>query len=686
MTKLLRILTLLILGLGLVLSIPQRAVADEDDPPGRAARLGYTQGPVSFKPAGTEDWVSAVVNRPITTGDRLWTDKGARAELNTGSAAIRLGSETGFSFLNLTDNMTQIRLSQGVLNIHLHRLDQNEAFEVDTPNLAFSLLRPGDYRLEVNEAGDATAVTVHGGEGEVTAGGQAFSVHPNQRATFTGTDQVTANLDSLGNYDEFDRWCRDRNDRQDRAPSARYVSRDVVGYQDLDDYGYWRTVPDYGPMWVPRRVVAGWAPYRYGHWVWISPWGWTWVDDAPWGFAPFHYGRWAYIHGTWGWCPGPVAVVRPVYAPALVAWVGGPHFSIGIGVGGVGAGVGWFPLGPREVYVPPYRVSRAYVTNVNITNTTVNNTYVTNVYNNYSTNNANVTNIKYVNRNAPGAVTATSQTAFASAQPIQRNIVKVDERQLAQTRITTSAGVVPQQRSVLGAGTSSARPPSAVHSRTVVARTAPPPAPAAFSKQQQALQSNGGRPLGRQEAQRLVPQGRQSSAPVRVMQSSGKPVPVDSATRTRSIQSQQPNGSYPAPVPPPSHPQVAPNQPVQQAPPQISHIRDDRPPSTQSNRTQLPSNAKTNSPDRPSQNAPDAKMEQKLQQQQQLLKQQQQQESQRLEQKHQQQLGQAQQQAENQRQQQEHQKLQQKHQQQAQKLDQNQQQQRQKAQKQPKPQ
>ena len=486
-------------------------MADEDDPPGRAARLGYTQGSVSFEPAGTEDWVSAVVNRPITTGDKLWTDKGARAELNIGSAAIRLAGETGFSFLNLSDNMAQIRLSEGVISIHLRHLDQNEAVEVDTPNLAFSLLRPGDYRLEVNEAGDTTVVTVRGGEGEVTAGGQAFTVHPNQRATFTGTDQVAANLDSFGDYDDFDRWCRDRDNHEDRAPSARYVSRDVIGYQDLDDYGDWRTVPDYGPMWVPRRVVAGWAPYRYGHWVWISPWGWTWVDDAPWGFAPFHYGRWAFVRGAWGWCPGPVAVVRPVYAPALVAWVGGPHFSIGIGVGGVGAGVGWFPLGPREVYVPPYRVSRTYVTNVNVTNTTVNNTYVTKVYNNYTTNNTNVTNIKYVNRNAPGAVTATSQTAFASAQPVQRNFVKVDERQLAQARITTNAGVVPQQRSVLGAGSASVRPPAAVQTRTVVARTAPPPAPVAFARQQQAIQSNGGRPLGRQEAQRLSPQGTQTS-------------------------------------------------------------------------------------------------------------------------------------------------------------------------------
>ena len=282
------------------------------------ARLAYAQGSVSFQPAGTDDWVAAVVNRPITTGDKLWTDRNARAELHIGSAAIRLAEETGFSFLNLTDNMVQIRLSAGVISIHLRQLDQNEAVEVDTPNLALNLLRPGDYRLEVNEAGDTTVVSVHGGEGEVTGGGQAFTIHSNQRATFTGTDQLASDVDRVGGYDDFDRWCRDRDDREERAPSARYVSRDVIGYQDLDDYGDWRTVPDYGPMWVPHRVVAGWAPYRYGHWVWISPWGWTWVDDAPWGFAPFHYGRWAYVRGAWGWCPGrSLSDVRSVRQPGL---------------------------------------------------------------------------------------------------------------------------------------------------------------------------------------------------------------------------------------------------------------------------------------------------------------------------------------------------------------------------------
>ena len=159
----------------------------------------------------------------------------------------------------------------------------------------------------------------------------------------------------------------------------RYVSPDVVGYQDLDDYGVWYSDSNYGYIWVPR-VTRGWAPYQDGHWAWISPWGWTWVDEAPWGYAPFHYGRWVYARNRWGWVPGPIAV-RPVYAPALVAFIGGPRFSVSVALGGGGGHVGWFPLGPREVYVPAYRTSREYVNRVNVSNTTVTNITITNVYN-----------------------------------------------------------------------------------------------------------------------------------------------------------------------------------------------------------------------------------------------------------------------------------------------------------------
>ncbi|HET7258076.1 MAG TPA: DUF6600 domain-containing protein, partial [Candidatus Acidoferrum sp.] len=424
---------------------PQRAAADDDDPPGRVARLAYANGNVSFNPAGTDDWVNAVVNRPMTTGDKLWADEGSRAELHLGFAVIRLSDHTGFSFLNLTDQITQLRLTEGTLYIRVRHLGDDETFEVDTPNLAFSILRSGRYRINVNEGGDATIVDVRDGQGEVTGGGSAYTIHAGEEGMFNGTDQLDADVEGIpGDRDDFDRWCNERDLREDHSASARYVSDDVVGYEDLDEYGGWRQVPEYGTVWFPHTVVVGWAPYRYGHWVWISPWGWTWVDDAPWGFAPFHYGRWVVVGGVWGWVPvAPrpvvaVAYVRPVYAPALVAWVGGAHWGVGVAVGGgPAAGVAWFPLGPRDVYCPSYHVSERYVTNVNVSNTTIiNRTQVTNVYNNvYVNKTVNVTNVTYQNQHVNGAVTATSHETFTSARPVGRNMVRVDAREVASAPV-----------------------------------------------------------------------------------------------------------------------------------------------------------------------------------------------------------------------------------------------------------
>ena len=535
---------------------PQQAAADDDDPPSRVARLGYLHGPVSFEPAGTDDWVDAVVNRPMTTGDKLWLDGGARGELHIGSASIRLSGNTGFSFLNLTDQMTQLRLTQGTLRVRVKRLDENETFEVDTPNLAFSVLRPGVYRISVNEGGDTTVVKIRGGEGEVTGGGSAYTVHAGESGTFTGTDQLIADMDRYGDDDDFDSWCADRDRREDRSASARYVSTDVIGYEDLDEYGGWRPVPDYGMVWFPHTTIVGWTPYHYGHWAYVHPWGYTWIDDAPWGFAPFHYGRWVNVGGWWGWvpCPPPaprVVYVRPVYAPALVAWVGGPHF-------GVGVSFGWFPLGPREVYVPSYPVSRTYVNNVNVSNTTVNTTVINNYYNNNTTvinrnttvvnNNVTVINQKYVNQSVPGAVTATTSAAFTSAQPVAKNVVQVNQREIATAQVGGAPAVAPAKQAVLGAGaTASVRPPAALQNRAVVAKTTPPPPPVPFARQQQAIQANGGRPLAVSQVRQMSPANAQVHPNVRVAPPS-TPVAPQNARGNNPVQLPANAGNKPATV------------------------------------------------------------------------------------------------------------------------------------------
>jgi hypothetical protein len=502
----------------LIVLVPHRALADGDDPPSRVARLSLTEGQVSFSPAGTDDWVTGELNRPITTGDKLWTDQNSRAELHVGSASIRLGDTTGFSFLNLNDQMMQVRLTEGTINVRVRRLGQEEAIEVDTPNLAFSILRPGRYRINVNEAGDTTIINVRDGDGEVTGGGSGYTIHPGQQGIFTGTDTVNADIEPLPDADSFDSWCDERDLREDHSVARRYVSDDVIGYEDLDDYGGWRPVPEYGTVWFPHVAVVGWAPYRFGHWVWVSPWGWTWVDDAPWGFAPFHYGRWVFVGGGWGWvpCPPPVvavAYVRPVYAPALVAWVGGPHFVAGVGFGAgggfaAGVNVGWFPLGPREVFVPSYPVSRTYVNNVNISNTTVNQTVINNYYNTTIVNkNVTVNNVRYVNQGVPGAVTATSPHAFTSAQPVGRNMVAVNQHEVATAPAAVHApAVVPPKQAVLGAGAAATvHPPATIQSRAVVAKNTPPPAPPSFAVRQAAIEKNQGRPISATEERQLQP-------------------------------------------------------------------------------------------------------------------------------------------------------------------------------------
>ncbi len=472
-------------------------MAFAQDPPGRVGRLGYILGSVSLQPGGVDDWVPANPNRPLITGDRLWVDQNSKAEMHIGGSAVRLNAGTAFGILNLDDQSAQLQLTQGSIEIHLRFLDDNQTFEVDTPNIAFSLLRPGVYRIDADPDIQMTFATVRSGQGEGTGGGQAFQVIPGQQAQVNGDQQISVNVVGAPGHDWFDSWSDDQDRREDQSISGRYCSREMIGYQDLDNAGQWRPAPEYGQVWYPNAMPVGWAPYRYGHWAWIQPWGWTWVDDMAWGFAPFHYGRWAIVNGAWGWVPGPVAV-RPVYAPALVAFVGGAGFSLSIGGA---AGMAWFPLGPHEVYVPSYHVSEAYVNRVNVSNTVVNNVTITNVYNN-----VNVTNIRYVNQSAPGAVTAVSRETFVNARPVRQAVVAVQPEMIAHAQVMHTAAVAPTQFSVLGRATvaaSAPRPPAAVLTRTVVTKAAPPPPPVAFAKQQQLLQQNPGRPLEIKQVQQI---------------------------------------------------------------------------------------------------------------------------------------------------------------------------------------
>jgi DNA segregation ATPase FtsK/SpoIIIE-like protein len=347
----------------LALAFAAFGASAQTDPPARVAALSHTEGSVAFAPAGETEWSDAVQNRPITRGDRLWTDPGARAELHLGSAALHLASQTFVEVMALDDDVLQLTLNEGTVNARVRQLEGGENFEVTTPQLAFRATQPGDYRVDVDPAAGYTRVTVRSGVAMVYGAGRGvLQLRGGQQMAFTGGDLATVAVPSPVE-DAFDHWAADRNRAEDQSITARYVPREVVGYQQLDANGGWSQDPNYGAVWYPNITVADWAPYRYGRWEWIVPWGWTWIDDARWGFAPFHYGRWAHIGSRWAWVPGRIDR-HPVYSPALVAFVGGAGANWNLSIAS-GPGIGWFPLAPGEAWRPTYRASTVYLRSAN---------------------------------------------------------------------------------------------------------------------------------------------------------------------------------------------------------------------------------------------------------------------------------------------------------------------------------
>jgi len=566
--------------IGAVAAFFGAGMAKAQDPPSRIARLNYVTGLVSMQPAGLDDWTNAELNRPLTSGDTIFTDVASRAEFHLDTAVIRAGENTSFGFLTLNDQLTQLSLTEGDLFVTVRDLELDQAFEVDSPNASVSILRAGSYRFRIAADGSLTFVVVRRGQAEVTAGNQAVNVQPGQSVAITGSDVPTYDVETAPTADDFDLWAQERDAAEARSQSARYLPRNVVGYEDMDRYGSWQTVGDFGPVWYPTNVGPGWAPYHNGHWAWIEPWGWTWVDDAPWGFAPFHYGRWAFIAGRWGWCPGPIVVVanrptsppRPVYAPALVAWFGGAHFGVSVQIGGGAPSLGWVPLGVGEVYTPAYHCSPHYFNNVNVANTTVVKTVnITNVYNTVYVNKT-VYVQNFANKQAPNAVTAMPQTAFASGRLVAQAGVAVAPQQIQSMRAEDSGVVAPPvapSRQALMASNATSRvvqPPKAVMARQVTVQTKPVAAPAPFAARQAYLQQHAGQPHDSVEMDR-------QSAPVNAGAANPAVRMVAAPARKPEMGQQQPVGTQPnrplqdGPLPQPNHAPVQGSPAAAQVPP-----------------------------------------------------------------------------------------------------------------------
>jgi hypothetical protein len=334
-----------------------------DVAPGRAGRLSDVTGQVWLYNPEQREWVTAERNRPLTSGDRLATDRSAHAEVRVGSTVVRLDGDTELEVVRLDDDHLHLQLHRGASQVQLRDGELAQQFELVTAEGRFRTDRPGTYRFD--RIGSRTQATALNGQLFYEGQQQALTIESGQRAEFLFDGNGRAQYAIIEpKRDAFAAWNNER-DRvaREASISQRYVSPEMTGAEELDRYGRWEEDPEYGPLWMPNGVASGWTPYTTGRWAWVQPWGWTWVDVSPWGFAPFHYGRWVQRGPFWAWSPGRY-VARPVYAPALVGWVGGPpayrpgvNINISIGVGGAR---NWYPLTPRDRYVPTYRSNPRY--------------------------------------------------------------------------------------------------------------------------------------------------------------------------------------------------------------------------------------------------------------------------------------------------------------------------------------
>ena len=465
------------------------------DPSGRVARLSDARGDVSYSPAGEREWYRGVINRPVVPGDQLWTAPRARAELQLGNAALRMHENTSVEVLNLDDSVAQFEVNQGSVQITVRRVYPGQVYEIATPTLAFSINEAGSYRVDVDPDDNYTTVAVWSGSGQAFGQRSSFPLRRGDAVRFYDTNLRDYQIYGLPQQDGFDRFAFGRDEQTRRSGSLRYVSDDMVGYADLDAHGSWTTVRGYGPTWFPTRVSQDWAPYRDGHWAWQEPYGWTWVDNAPWGYAPSHYGRWVSVDNRWGWLPGPRRE-RAVYAPALVAFIGGRNFSASVSVSGGSRGgspIGWFPLGPSEAYVPSYTVSRQYFDRVNRTNTQIDAASLASVFLNDYSGGRGARQSRYANRQIAGAVTAVPADVFQNSRSVREASFDIAPEMTANAEIRRMAEIAPSAQAVYGgAGAANSRPDLEISDRRVLARRERMREQVPFSARQQSLQGTPG--------------------------------------------------------------------------------------------------------------------------------------------------------------------------------------------------
>ncbi len=351
--------------------------AQGGDPPARVGHASVVGSSLEHS-KDSQTWQPASVGEPLTTQSSLRTAQ-SRAEVRIGSTALRIPAQVQLQFEQLDDAGVVVALHTGRLNVRLRQCCQTgDRFAVLLDGARFDASSAGTYHFETNARALRATARVYAGSGTVTVGSQRIALTAGQQVLID-THGMKLVRQGPAERNPIDDWSDEREQqalaRAERGGSALYASTEMTGADLLDEHGAWRTDPRAGPIWFPRGVAADWAPFRQGRWAWVAPWGWTWIDSAPWGFAPFHYGRWTFLAGRWGWLPGN-AQARPVYAPALVGFYGAPPGGWGpsantnaasaTGGAAAGAAVGWYPLGPGELYLPPGRPSPGYVQALNV--------------------------------------------------------------------------------------------------------------------------------------------------------------------------------------------------------------------------------------------------------------------------------------------------------------------------------
>ncbi len=437
------------------------AAQGTEDLPGRVGRVADVASELYIAPQDKPDaWTPASINYPVTTGDNLWQGGDGRAEIDVGGAQFRMAGQTSVHVSHLDDRRFALFVAQGRVSLRVRAIEPGDVALVDTPNAQVAITRPGLYRIDVTEDRLHTVVIVREGEANVQTQAAVSQVLPGQVAYADGADPQYATVQNGVGSDGFDSWAASR-DRLYRVRGNSYVSPQMVGAADLDQYGTWQQTNDYGAVWYPNDVAADWAPYRNGYWVDVGTWGPTWVDYAPWGYAPFHYGRWAFVGGRWGWCPG-AYTPRPLWAPALVAWTGGAGWSVSVTVGG--PVYGWVPLGWGEPFRPWWgrcstgcwdRFNRPYAVNVAVVRPW------------------SPPPQRWRNASAPNGVTAVPFQAFQARQPVQQNLVRVSRDTVANAPALASPPVFRNDPSRAATPRPVQAPPPASSFQPALARQGP---------------------------------------------------------------------------------------------------------------------------------------------------------------------------------------------------------------------